>query len=243
MNASGLVDEVIVTAITPYGESDLVVRLFGRALGRVGAFAASARRSKKRFAGGLAPLAQGSVRLTPRRGSELFRLEEAELLADPDGLGRDVVAFGRAAYLVELLERLIPEAEPAPEVFEALREALGLLAAGGQDARLLRSFELKLLGWTGYLPDLSPLDDGPAVGFDPLRAELVTVVAGAAVAFDEGAREAALRLLEAPLADLPPVEGDTLRVVGRLFAAHLRRLEIGPLQSVAFLKGLGPPRF
>ncbi len=232
-----VVDDAIVTAVIPYGEDDLVVRLFGATVGRVGAFAAKARRSKKRFAGGLSPLARGRVELVPRRGSELYRLDSAELTLDPAGLGADVLAFGRASYLAELLEKLLPEAEPAADVFADVATALEVLSHGRGDAALLRAFELRLLLATGYLPDLAPHEE-PVVGYDPGRGELLAHEAPGAVPFNDAAREAALALLSAPLTALPDVELERLRTVSRLFATHLRRMDVGPLKSIAFLKAL-----
>lgn len=237
-------DEVIVTGLVPYGESDLVVRLFARERGRIGAFARGARRSKRRFAGALQVLATGTASLKARRGSELFQLESLE--PDPGllALARDPEAWGRASYLVEIVEKLLPEAEPSPALFRWLREAFALLAEGRGDARLLRAFELKLLGETGYLPDLSTSSDVPGrppVAVDPVSGELVALSGPGRVPFPPEAQRAAEALLVADLATPPDVDDETLKAVGRLFAVHLRRMGITELNSVAFLKNLGAP--
>jgi len=212
-------DDAIVTAVVVYGESDLVVRLFARTRGRVGAFARKARASRKRFPGLAAP-ARGSASLAERgNGAELLELKEMDIDPAVLGLARDLRALGHASYLCELVERMLPEHEPAPEVFAFVDEALDRIARVGPSAALLRAVELKLLLHTGYLPDLAD-SEAPHEGLA------------------DDARAAAQRLVDAELGALPDVDEPTLRAVSRVFAAHLRRQGGPPLKSVQFLASL-----
>jgi len=61
------------------GESDRVVHLYTRTLGRVGAIAKGARRSKRRFPGTLEILSVVEVRLVDPPRAALMRLESAKL--------------------------------------------------------------------------------------------------------------------------------------------------------------------
>lgn len=226
--------------LVPYGDSDLVVRLFTREGGRVRAFARGARSSKKRFAGGLSPLSFGRAELSRRRGSELLALAGFEPEARFFGLAEDPGRYGRAAYLAEVTERLIPEEEPVSELFELLVVAISRLAAGLLDPRLLRGFELKLLEETGYLPDLTQAGS-PAHApmlLDTRTGALVMQDGPGTVPFPARAQEAALALLSAPFDEPPVVEDEVLREVARLFACHLRLMDVRDLRSVAFLRSL-----
>lgn len=212
-------DDVVVTAVVPYGDADAVVRLFARARGRLGAFARGARASRRRFSGLTAP-ALGRAILQGRHGAELVSLRELDVEPALLPLAGDLRAWGHASYLVELLDRLLPEAEPAPEVFALVDTALRVVAATGPSARLLRAVELKLLLAIGYLPDLHDPDGWGSEVPDP-------------------ARRAALALLLAEdLMALPEVDDALLRPVARIFGAHLRRHGGGPLKSVQFLASL-----
>lgn len=215
-------DLVVVTAVVPYGEADAVVRLLARGRGRVAAFARGALRSRRRFPGLSAP-ALGRAAIAPRARAELLELRELDLDPALLPLAVELRALAHAAYLAELVERLLPEAEPAPEIFDLVSSAMRRLAEAGPSSRLLRAVELKLLFHLGYLPDLS----------DPA----VDVASG--VELPEDARLAALALVQAPnLEALPDVPDALLRPVSRLFAAHLRRQGGGPLKSVQFLASL-----
>lgn len=227
--------------LVPYGDSDLVVRLLTRARGRVRAFARGARKSTKRFSGGLSPLSFGRAELRRRPGAELLALDGFDPEGRFFGLAQDPGRYGRAAYLAEISERLVPEEEPVPELFELLLSALALLSSGEADARLLRAYELKLLHETGYLPDLSEVDDVTGEApflLDTRTGALVTEDGPGTVPFPPRAREAAFALLTAPLEELPVVPHEVLREVARLFSCHLRLMNVRDLKSVVFLRSL-----
>lgn len=209
-----LTDDVLVTGLVAYGESDVVVRFFSRSHGRLGAFARKARASRKRFPALSAP-STGRARFKESR-TDLHELLELDVHPRVMGLALDLRALGHASYLCELVERLLPEAEPAPEVFGLVDAAFGAICTTGPSARLLRALELKLLLHTGYLPDLTVEDD----------------------AMSNEARQVAHALVSGDLLALPDVGDALLREVSRVFAAHLRRQGGAPLKSVQFLQSL-----
>lgn len=240
-------DDAFVLSLVPFGEVDVVARLFTRSDGRVGAFARSAKTSRRRFPSGLSPLAFGVVTTRPRSQGELRALEGFDPEPGYFGLGDDPLRYGRAAYLAELVERLLPEGVAEPELFDTLRQALSLLAGGSGDARLLRGFELKLLAATGYLPDLDlpgaeglPEEEEMPCFIDRHTGELTTTPSLSCVPFPARARRASIALGTRSLADPPEVSEGVLREVSRLFAAHLRVLGVHNLRSVGFLKSLPP---
>lgn len=209
-------DDVIVTGLVAYGDSDVIVRLFSRSRGRLAAFARKARASRRRFPLLSAP-ATGRARYQESR-TQLYELLELDPHPRILALAADLRALGHASYLCELVERLLLEEDPAPEVFALIDIGFGAICDSGPSARLLRAVELKLLLHTGYLPDLSQ-DDG--------------------VLSPEG-RAAARALVLAELPALPMVAEPLLREVSRVFASHLRRLGGPPLKSVEFLRSLEP---
>ncbi len=233
-----LQDDVVVCGLVPYRDADLIVHLLVRSQGRLGAFARGAKVSRRRFPALCAP-AIGRASLRERRGSELWELTELDVDPVVLGLAVDARMLGHAAYLTELCERLLPEAEPCPEVFDLVSAAFRAVASAGARTVLLRAFELQLLRHLGWLPDLHDIA-GPAVGFDADAGRLLAAVSAGATPFSEDARRAAIALLDAPLTTLPEVEPATLRTVSRIFAAALARHVGRPLKSVAFLRSLGP---
>jgi DNA repair protein RecO (recombination protein O) len=146
--------EAIVLHHVNYGEADRIVSFFTLEQGLFKGFARNARKSRRRFGASLEPFCQ--VRILwkgPSRGT-LVSLHEVDLLDQRPALRRDAYSLALAAYGCELVEALLGEGQPQPEVFALLRSFLDCLAGGGapMEARLL--FNLRMLFLTGYIPHL-----------------------------------------------------------------------------------------
>jgi DNA repair protein RecO (recombination protein O) len=240
-----LVTSAIVLRAIPYGEADRIVTLLGRSTGRVSALARSARKSQRRFGGGLGLAATGEASLRERAGAELMMLESFEIADARLGLGSDLARTAHAAYAAELCEKLCAPRHAEPEVYVWLDRFLGLLERQGGRAERLRAFELGLLGRLGLGPTWQVC---VACGRDDLADEMVRLQPerGGVVCGRCGQRGA---LVPAPVrlalhqfasmaledADGPPVARDLIaacrNAVFELLAQHLP----GPLKSVEFI--------
>lgn len=141
----------MILSTRPLGDADLLVVILTPNGGKIRAAARNARRSRRRFAGGLPGGALGEATLVPGR-SGLWRLEAFEMLRRMDGLGRDLDRFAYVAYLCEVTDALVQEPEPDPGLFAALTEAIeGVLDTGPRPA-ILRRYELRLLHALGLVP-------------------------------------------------------------------------------------------
>jgi len=163
--------DAVIVAVHPSGESTLVVDLLTRDAGRMGCVARGARRSKHRFAGGLDVLMRVDVDEEPPRKGELHELREAVVTQDFQGLRRDPLALGRAAYIAELSAALTPRNQESLQTFELLLEALRLLSSETCGPALLRWVEAHVLMMTG---ELSPPDCCAACGTPLNRVVRVT---------------------------------------------------------------------
>ena len=148
--ASAITTDAILLRSIAYGESDRVVTLLGRTTGRVSALARGARKSLKRFGGGLGLGASGQACLRERAGGgELMGLESFEVNEGRIGLGGDLARTAHASYAIELVDRLCGPRHPEPAVYHWLDEFLSRVEAAGATAERLRVFELGLLGRLG----------------------------------------------------------------------------------------------
>ena len=126
----------IVLRAVNYGEADRIVTLFGRETGRLSALARGARKSQRRFAGGLGLCAVGVASLRERAGRRA---------ADAGELRRDGRARGarhrRGAHGARRLRRRAGDASCAPRarsraaVYDWLAEFLRLPRRGGGQRR------------------------------------------------------------------------------------------------------------
>ena len=150
--ASSLSTPAIVLRAVNYGEADRIVTLFGRETGRVSALARGARKSQRRFAGGLGLCAIGVASLRERAGAELMTLEGFDTTVSHPTLGTDVARMAHAAYAAELVTKLCAPRQIERAVYGWLEALLGLLDAEGASAERLRVFELGLLRGLGFGP-------------------------------------------------------------------------------------------
>lgn len=196
-------EQAVVLGGVDYGDSDRVIQLLSRGRGRVGAFAAGARRSRRRFAGALEPFTVLDVRLKEGRGDLLF-LESCSVVEGHGGLRNDLARLAHAGHATELCRELCREREPHEELFHSLVGYLGELSRREADPSELLAFELEVLHQVGFAPRLGDcaICQGTLAGpilFDPAHGGAVCHRC-AAMAFPgafrigEAALEAASRL-------------------------------------------------
>lgn len=148
-------DEALVLSTVDFGEADRIVTLFTRGHGRLSAFAAGARKSKKRFAGALESGTHLTAKLVTTRG-DTCRLDGVEVLRSFHGLRDDLSRIARALYCLELCRELTRDHQPNEALFDALVHYLGLLEEKKAGPTSLLKFELDVLQYTGFMPSFTP---------------------------------------------------------------------------------------
>jgi DNA repair protein RecO (recombination protein O) len=143
----------IVLRHADWGETDRLVTLYTREQGKLRAVAKGARKVTSRKAGHLEPFTH--VKLQLARGRSLFIVTQADTVEAYLPLRETLVMTGTASYVVELLDRFVYEDEGAnPTLFRLLAETLKRLA-DGEDAWLaVRYYEMRLLDFLGFRPQL-----------------------------------------------------------------------------------------
>jgi DNA repair protein RecO (recombination protein O) len=149
---SELATPAVVLRTRPLRESDLIVVLLTPGHGKIDCVARGARRSRRRFPGGLPAGARGEAGVARGRGS-LATLSSFAPTVDHGVLGRDLEVFAYVAYLCELTDQLVGGSAADPATFARLCEAIEAACEGPEPA-LLRRFELGLLDALGLLPAL-----------------------------------------------------------------------------------------
>lgn len=167
-----------VLRVHEYANTSLILVLFCRRLGQVRVIAKGARRMpKKGFEGGFDLLVRGEILLYPRRNDGLWIFKEWEEHFRPRGTGDSIQALQLASYICELTEAftvegagsvLFEEDQGGPEdgsdiegageypaLYDALADAADRLEPNASPGALILSYTLRMLEWSGYLPDLS----------------------------------------------------------------------------------------
>lgn len=241
-----IVTPAIVLRRVAYAEADLVVTLLGSETGRVSALARGARKSSRRFAGGLGMAATGEARFHERTGADLMVLESFDARDDRAGLATDIAKTAHAAYAIELCDRLCPPRQAEKSVFAWLDEFLTRLNSGAATAERLRVFELGLLRGLGIGPSLDRCVvcdrcelGGEDVRWHPERGGVVCRnCSGRGDLMSGNTRQVLERLAKTGLAEAdglvlgPDVGAGCRRAVLALLREHVH----GPLRSLEFIE-------
>ena len=146
-------DLALVLGSVDYGEADRLVTLLTQEHGKLTAFAAGARKSRRRFAGALEPFTWLKVQLVERRGTT-FRLDAADIQEPHGHIRDDLHRISRALYATELVKELTREREQEPALLSLILRYLGELNAGAAGPTSLLAFELEALSHAGLMPRL-----------------------------------------------------------------------------------------
>jgi len=148
-------EPALVLRRTEYGESDLVVGLYCRSLGKISGLARGARKSRKRFGAGLGLFTVSELSMQIRPKANMWTLLAATPTRSYAELAHDVAGMAHGSYGTELVRELCADEHSDPVVFDLLVELYAGLAEVGPKVGRLRVFELRLLTELGVAPVLS----------------------------------------------------------------------------------------
>ena len=145
--------EAIVLRHTDWGEADRLLTLYTREQGKVRAVAKGARKINSRKAGHLEPFTR--VKLQLARGRDLLIVTQAESVDAYQPLREDLTRMSAAAYIIELLDRFVPDEEVSvPSLYRLLTETLARLSTEPDPWLPVRYYEMRLLDFLGFRPQL-----------------------------------------------------------------------------------------
>jgi DNA repair protein RecO (recombination protein O) len=144
--------DAIIIGRTDYGEADRILRILTPEQGKQAAIAKGTRRLKSRSGGHLELFGEVSLMLAP--GRNLSVVASAQVKWYPHDLTGDYDRLGLAYMAATMIDRLIEENHPQPEIYDCLREALHALDSGVSGVYFELWFKLRLLRLLGYQPEL-----------------------------------------------------------------------------------------
>lgn len=225
-------DDALITSLIPYGEADCIVRMLTKDHGRLAAFYKGGLATKKnRSAAQAAVFSHVGFVEHATKMPTIKSIDTDPMFNDL----KDIKVFAFRAYVAELIEKLIPEGEACPQVFMLALETFEALQALGARSIILRAFELKLLDYCGYLPEIYA--DFAVQFFDPVHQRFLATKEEGAIPFSKDALHLAQAMLIAKVGSMA-YEGNELMMIARIFQNRLKLMGLLPLKSVEFLRQL-----
>jgi len=135
----------IILKRSNFSEADKLVTVFTKELGKIKVLAKGVRRINSRRAPHLELFNQ--VELVLHSGKTFDTITEARVINDYSSPKSDLKLSGYLFYLVEVIDKILPEHQPHPEIFTDLVSCFKSLK---QDK--IKIFVVELLWSLGYLP-------------------------------------------------------------------------------------------
>lgn len=237
LNRPALESDAFITSVVRYGERDCIARLMLRDRGRIVAFFKNGM-GNKRGVGALQAPCMARVAYIDMSDNKMRRLQSFDI--DPESYALSLKSFAYVSYLAEVIERMLPEEEPAESVFALIEGAWSALAQLGAQASILRAFEMHLLDFCGYLPDFDEIDslDCGQIYYDPVACRLSEEPLAQSFIVTRSAIMLARDMLENKIGQVESDNFADLLSLGRIFRSRLSVLGIKELKSVSFMKQL-----
>lgn len=145
--------EAVVIKRSDLGEADKILTIFTPHFGKLRVVAKGVRKITSRLAGHVELFTRNQMLLAKARNLDIVTQSETVDAYRP--LHDDLSRIAHASYAAELLDALTPDALENYQVYKLMAETLSLLSEDADEDRVLRWFELQLLGYMGYAPELS----------------------------------------------------------------------------------------
>lgn len=130
-------DLALVLRHVSYGEHDVIVDLLTQGHGRISVFARGARKSNRRFVGGLGPFTLLRVEVRLGREDALGTLSTSEALRFFEGLVSDPLRLACASHWMALMAAVTPAGAGADPVFSHVLSVLQWMNDGARSPSLL----------------------------------------------------------------------------------------------------------
>ncbi|MDQ0858342.1 DNA repair protein RecO [Bacillus sp. V2I10] len=144
--------EGIVIRTNDYGETNKIVTIYTRELGKVGVMARGAKKPNSRLTSSTQLFTYGYFLF--QKSSGLGGLQQGETISSMRGIREDIFLTAYASYAAELLDKSTEQNEPNPFLFELFSQTLQLLNEGVDPDVLLFIFEMKIVNVLGLYPQL-----------------------------------------------------------------------------------------
>ncbi|MGH7468830.1 MAG: DNA repair protein RecO [Longimicrobiales bacterium] len=228
-----------------YSETSKILRLLTQHHGVQSVIAKGALRPKSRFGGVLEPFTEGNASFNLREVRDLHTLSGFELTRSRQPLGLDLVRFGGASLVAELVLRVgIQESDP--DLFGSICLALDAIerAPPAQLESTVLAVSWSLVALLGFAPALHcclvcerPLDQHDEVLFDYTAGGVRCISCGTGLGgrpLPPAARSALQQLVNGEVAILDRTAAHW-RLLDRFLAHHV--LDGQTLHSITFLMG------
>ncbi len=135
-----------------YQEADRLITVFTEEQGKVSALARGVKKAKSSLRACTQPFCFSELFL--RRGKTLDTVTQGKIIDFFGSARENITTVMYLLYIAEILDKVLPERQPAPELFAASVRLVQVLEEKGPRPIYLRWFEAQVAGQMGFAPVL-----------------------------------------------------------------------------------------
>lgn len=145
--------EAIILKQTKTVNGRRMILMFSKRFGKISAGTGITEKGRSKTALAMRPFTYGRYELYKKR--DQYNINGAEVLKSYYRIGEDLDKYIWSSYALELTEKVLPEGQPAPEIFNLLLDFLTVMEKRSKRHETpLLAFEIKLLQRLGHEPHL-----------------------------------------------------------------------------------------
>lgn len=146
--------DAVVLRKNKISESDVILTLFSRKLGKIRAVAKGGRRPKSKVSPASHIFVLGEFIIV--KGKELDKISSVDIHESFYKIREDLFKLAYASYFSELCDSVIVEGVTNNRLFDTFLKTLGLIVNKDEGFELIKlGFQLKLLDYSGLRPELA----------------------------------------------------------------------------------------
>lgn len=149
MDLRAKTDDCLILRGRDYNETDRLLTVFGRDMGKLSCIARGVRRPNSRLKAGTQLFSYATLTFAPTRGT-LNLITQSEAKNVHAEIRADLTKIAVASYISEMLDAVLPDAKPQPQVFILAEAMFTLLAADAEPFLVLSCFRVRLLNLLGF---------------------------------------------------------------------------------------------
>jgi len=144
--------EAVIIKRIKLGEADRIITFYTPGYGKLKAIAKGTYRPKSKLGGHVELLTHSKLLIA--KGRNLDIITQAETINSFITIKDDLDLMSRGLYMLELIDSITEEHFKNPELFDLLVNSLYQLSQAPRSDTVLRYYELHLLDYAGYRPQL-----------------------------------------------------------------------------------------
>lgn len=145
--------EGIIIKQIDYGETNKIITIFSKNIGKFTALARGAKKPRSRMAAVAQPFILGQFFVYINRG--LSTVQQGEIIHSFRKIREDIIKTAYTAYITELTEKLLDDKSPDPFLYEQLYETMKWIAEKEDSEIPIMMYELKMFAKGGFAPVFS----------------------------------------------------------------------------------------